>query len=226
MNLLQAQETGRPAQSRGIESVVARLPVTIEESASALRIRDASIEIAPGETPKYKFTLLNSAGEAVTTYEVKWTLFNENEESVTFTSTSESALPVGIIEPGALYTPPGGGSCMFFKGFQISRAVAELTYYELWDGTVYDSQKTKFGVSRKQKRAEWSDFYNRIRVATTGKSGAEAEQIVRREVAAELARKPRTNAAMAADAIQASLDGSGFDNTFALIRRTLENSAK
>jgi hypothetical protein len=115
---------------------------------------------------------------------------------------------------------------MIFKGFQMERATAELTYYELVNGTIYDSQKTNFGVYRKTQRAKWTTFYRQIEDSIANKPAPDAESVMRREIAAELSRKPRSDSALAAESLQASLDRQGLEKTIALIRQAIAAAQK
>ena len=148
MSFLDAQELPTSTGSSANDAT-ASIPVTLGGAKTETRLLDASIDIMADGRPKYNFRILNSASLAVAAYEVRWTLFNAKGEQVGFSSTTETAVPTAIIEPNQVYMPPAGGSCMIFKGFQMERATAELTYYELLDGSIYDSQTTKFGSSRK-----------------------------------------------------------------------------
>ena len=148
MSFLDAQEqttsSGSPAND-----ATASIPVTLGRAKTEARLLGASVDIMADGRPRYTFRILNSALLGLAAYEVRWTLFNAKGEQVAFSSTSETAVPTAIIEPNQVYMPPAGGSCMIFKGFQMERATAELTYYELLDGSIHDSQTTKFGSSRK-----------------------------------------------------------------------------
>jgi len=49
---------------------------------------------------------------------------------------------------------------------------------------------------------------------------------MRREIAAELSRKPRTDSALAAESLQVSLDRDGLEKTFGLMRQAIAAAQK
>lgn len=207
----------RIAYTRGADIAPNRVPASVSRTYRDVDVVDAWIELSDGRVVNEGFSLVNRANSPITAYEVQWVITERSGTRRVFTAQVDSLAGSPIAGSRSMLKVENGMCTGPFPLF-FAKADATLTYYELADGTIYDSGITGYAAGRRTKKAEQRSFVRSLVSGVAGVSAAEGRRTLEDALRSSSVQSASLAVRIAAAELAAMLQVSGFEPTLAAMK--------
>jgi hypothetical protein len=144
-----------------------------------ITVLDPSVTVEAGVEKRFLASLRNDSGQDVIAYGVEWAMSTKDGHSPGFTASSDLLLTGSAIRPHAVYPVAAyiGGVPLD----QIRSITARVAYYQLADGTIFDTQSTSIETRVREGREASRQILSALLSAISKAkiSGASVESAIR-----------------------------------------------